>query len=154
MAEYRASLYARPGSRTAFDIEVRDFSLAGDGLVESGADGAGPTPFEYLATALGTCTGLTIRGYARKRNIPLEDIAVRVTHHSERSVGGAPAEHSIRTEIALHGPLTEEQRQELLQAAEGCPVHQFYQTIPTIEAVLVDEIPRTTQLVGDTRAAD
>src|SRR3954447_5549870 len=40
-----------------------------------GADSA-PSPYDYLVTALGTCTSMTIGWYARKRKIPVAGITV------------------------------------------------------------------------------
>jgi uncharacterized OsmC-like protein len=52
-------------------------------------------------------------------DIPLTGIMTEVT--LERQTSG---EAVFRYALELKGPLTEEQRRELIQAAQSCPVHQ------------------------------
>jgi putative redox protein len=105
-------------------------SCVSDEPVEYGGTGQGPTPYDLLLMSLGACTSMTVRLFASHRQIPLEDIVVRLTHrhvHEEdaEDAGGADRHLDvIGMEIELTGPLTDEQRRQLLGIAANCPVHR------------------------------
>jgi putative redox protein len=101
-----------------------------DEPVEYGGSGQGPTPYDLLLMSLGACTSMTVRLYARHKDIPLEDIVVRLTHkhvHEEdaEDCGGEDRRLDvIGMDIELKGELTEAQRARLLEIAGNCPVHR------------------------------
>jgi putative redox protein len=112
------------------DISARGHQLVADEPVSFGGTDEGPTPYDYLAAALGACTAMTIRLYADRRRWPLEGVTVRITHsrvHEEdcercesQDVGIDQLAHTIE----LTGDLTDEQRAKLLGIAQRCPVGQ------------------------------
>lgn len=83
-----------------------------------GGSGLHPTPHELLDSALAACTVLTLKLYARRKNIPLEGVQAQVS----REPGGAVQRMKRRLELA--GPLTAGQRKDLLRVANACPIHQ------------------------------
>lgn len=95
-----------------------------------GGTGQGPTPYDLLLMSLGACTSMTVRLFANHKQIPLEDIVVRLTHrhvHEEdaEDAGGEDRRLDvIGMEIELVGPLDQAQRQQLLEVAANCPVHR------------------------------
>jgi len=105
-----------------FQVEV----LAGgvrflaDEPVEVGGLGSGPTPYDLLCAALGACTAMTVRMYARRKGLPLRRVRVCVGH--ARTKGEDPPDGFLR-EVAVEGDLTDEQRSRLIEIAERCPVH-------------------------------
>jgi len=105
-----------------FQVEV----LAGGGRfladepVEVGGLGSGPTPYDLLCAALGACTAMTVRMYARRKAWPLRSVRVCVGH--ARTKGEDPPDGFLR-EVVLEGDLTDEQRSRLVEIAERCPVH-------------------------------
>ena len=70
-------------SAYAVDIEVSGYRLKGDEPVLSGGGGLGPSPYDTLLAALGECTAMTVRWYAKQQNWPLEKVSVVLTHHKE-----------------------------------------------------------------------
>ena len=93
-----------------------------------GGSDSGLSPYGLLAAALGACTSMTIRMYARRKGWPLESVRVDVTHakvHAEdaEAVGAKKIDRFHRA-IRLGGGLDAEQRQRLLEIADKCPVHQ------------------------------
>jgi uncharacterized OsmC-like protein len=119
-----------PGTTYQTRIDTGDLALIGDEPVDSGGDGLGPNPYEFLLAALGHCTVLTILLYARRKNWPVDGVSVRATHERVVSTEEIDGE-LIRTkveriiqEIALQGKLDEDQRARLIEIAGKCPVHR------------------------------
>ncbi len=111
-------------------IDVRQHQLVGDEPIDAGGTDAGPTPYEYLLFALGTCTSITLKLYARRKGWPLEAVRVSLRHAKIHAADCADCEtrtgmlDQIEREIELIGPLDAEQRRRLLSIAELCPVHK------------------------------
>jgi uncharacterized OsmC-like protein len=113
------------------DIIAGGHALIADEPKDDGGGDAGPTPYDLVAAALGACTAMTLRMYADRKQWPLEEVVVRVTHSKdhaadeERCEQGADARLDVlRRDILLGGPLGEEQRTRLLEIADKCPVHR------------------------------
>ena len=81
----------------------------------------GPTPVETLISALVACTNMTVQMYARMKEWPLDEIAVRVTGEQEAGTGKL----ILQREITITGDLDEAQRDRLLGIANRCPVHKI-----------------------------
>ena len=119
-----------PAGPFAETILVGKHVLLADEQSSQGGNDAGPTPYDYLLAALGACTGMTLRSYARVKNWPLEHVNVRLKHNKIYAVDCASCEtkegkvDQIDRLIELQGPLTDEQRGRLLEIAERCPVHR------------------------------
>jgi putative redox protein len=89
----------------------------------------GPTHYDLLLAALGSCTSMTMAMYARRKKWPLERVTVRLQHARVHAEDCAACETQnarltvIDREIALDGSLDEDQRARLLAIASRCPVH-------------------------------
>jgi uncharacterized OsmC-like protein len=104
--------------------------LRADEPVDYGGKDAAPGPYDYLLGALGVCTSMTIGFYARKKQIPLENITVSLRHSRIHAKDCEECETKqgmldrIDVEIALTGSLTPEQHSQLMGIAAKCPVHR------------------------------
>lgn len=110
-----------------------------------GGTDSGLSPYQLMAAALGACTSMTLRMYARRKKWPLEGISVDITHdrmHAQDapSAGGERIDR-FRREIWLEGALSHEQQARLLEIADRCPVHKTLETGATVETVL--HLPNT-----------
>ncbi|HEX6837382.1 MAG TPA: OsmC family protein [Polyangia bacterium] len=120
-------------------VEVENLRFVADEPVELGGAGAGPTPYDLLLAALGTCTSMTVGLYARRHGWPLTDVTVRLTHERVHEVDCAECvDHPRRLDritlvLELAGALTEEQRARLRQIAARCPVHKTLTSTIAIE---------------------
>lgn len=83
--------------------------------VQGGTDLA-PAPDELLEAALASCTAITLRMYADRKQWPVESIEVTVD--LERIDGKTVFSRNIQ----LKGDLGQEQKDRLLQIAKLCPV--------------------------------
>jgi uncharacterized OsmC-like protein len=112
------------------EIEADSHRLTSDEPVADGGSGTGPSPYGLLLAALGSCTSMTIGLYARRKGWPLDEITVSLWHSKIYATDCAECETKegridrIDREIHLTGPLTEEQRAQLLHIADLCPVHR------------------------------
>jgi len=92
------------------------FSIGGrDGR---GATAAGANPYELMSASLAACTAMTIRLQARRRKIPLSHVEVAVSYHH----GGNGGRDSFKRSITLEGNLVDDDRAQLMQAANMCPI--------------------------------
>lgn len=103
--------------------------LADEPAAMGGAD-LGPDPYEHLLAALGTCTAMTLRMYAERKSLPLQQVEVTLSHareHVEDCVGCEQTGSKIdvlNRKVSLTGDLSLEQRAQLLSIADRCPVHR------------------------------
>jgi uncharacterized OsmC-like protein len=108
------------------DVAVRGHLMVVDEPETLGGSDMGPTPYELICAALGTCTTITLRMYADRKAWPLEEVIATVTYHRSRSdpESGGEAEDVFRVELDFRGALDEPQRRRLFEIATRCPVHR------------------------------
>jgi putative redox protein len=114
----------------AVSIQAGRHTLVGDEPIAAGGNDLGPSPYELLLAALGECTVMTLRMYARQKQWPLENTHVTLTHDKIHAADCADCETKagkvdrIDREIILVGPLDDTQRERLMEIADKCPVHR------------------------------
>jgi uncharacterized OsmC-like protein/alpha/beta superfamily hydrolase len=130
-------------------VVTGDHHFLADEPVAAGGFDAGPSPYDLLSAALGACTSMTLRMYAERRQLPVERIAVEVTH---AKVHADDCAECVRTEgatrigmvdrfqrrLVLQGDLTDEQRAKLAEIADKCPVHK---TLEASSVIVTDLAP-------------
>ena len=115
-------------------IAVGRHRLLADEPTSVGGLDSGPSPYDYLATALGACTSMTLRIYAEHKQLALGRLTVDVKH------GKVAAEHCEDCGAAVEGRTGKIDRFERVISVEGgvdpalaaklieiagkCPVHR------------------------------
>jgi putative redox protein len=113
-------------------LSTGDLHYLSDAEVSKGGGGTGPSPHEYLAAALASCTSMTLKMYSERKAIHLKNaiVTVDIERHNDVEI--------FTRHIELLGDLDDQQRERLLEIAEKCPIHK----------ALAGEIQIKTQLVN------
>ncbi len=134
---------ARTG-KTGFQTEIvaNGHHIIADEPIPVGGANTGPTPYDLLVSALGACTGMTLRMYADRKGLPVDSITVRLKHQKIHGADCADCEDKnakidfIEREIELQGDLDRSQRERLLEIANRCPVHRTLESRTKIQSKL------------------
>lgn len=116
-------------------ITARQHSLRGDEPGELGGKDTGPTPYELLLGALGTCKVMTAKMYADRKGWALTGARAELVHERPHGRGGP---ERIGVVFTFEGDLTDEQRRRLLEIAEKCPVQKTITGELSVEAILAE----------------
>jgi len=133
-----AEVLVRSLPGVAQEITTGAHQLVADEPAPVGHD-QGPSPYELLLAALGSCTAMTVRMYADRKGWPLERVEVRLRHDRIHAEDCAECEtrdgflDRITKQLTLHGELDDEQRARLAEIAERCPVQRTLQREIAIE---------------------
>lgn len=122
-------------ARTAIDsfkteIRANQHGLIADEPISVGGTDLGPSPYGLLSAALASCTTMTLKMYASRKGLALEDVTVEVVHEKIHAQDCAECETKtgkvdrFQRKIYFRGELDEEQKQRLLEIADKCPVHR------------------------------
>lgn len=117
------------------EITARTHRFAGDEPTELGGTDTAPTPVELLLGGLASCTAITLRMYAQRKEWPLEAVRVQV-HYTAK-----PTPSAIK-HITMRGQLDDVQKARMLEIAEKCPVALLLKGTVAMESRLgTDEAP-------------
>jgi putative redox protein len=112
-------------------VRVGPHRLLADEPTDVGGDGSGPSPYDLLSAALGTCTSMTLRLYAEHKKFDVGRISVEVRHSRTHAEDCKDTTEDRKGEvsrfdriIAIEGAMAEETRERLLAIADRCPVHR------------------------------
>ena len=124
-----------------------------DEPVSLGGNNQGPTPVQNVYSALAGCICMTLRMYADRKKIPMQQVRVRV--NAEKKSVGLDDERFmdkpwmidkgqvrfIHADIEIVGDITAEQLQKLDIIAGKCPVHKMlkYGAMITHETVIAGQ---------------
>jgi uncharacterized OsmC-like protein len=103
-------------------VTVGRHVIRADEPKESGGRDLGPSPYDFLKSALGACTAMTLRSFALRQGWQVGSISVTVTHWKVAAAAGERLVDRFDRQISIAGELNEEQKSRLLHIAEVCPV--------------------------------
>jgi len=113
-------------------LSTGDLHFLSDAEVSKGGSGTGPSPHEYLGAALAACTSMTLKMYASRKAMSLENAIVIVDIDRVDDV------EQFTRDIQLIGNLSAAEKERLIEIANKCPIHK----------ALAGQIQIKTQLVN------
>ena len=114
--KWAAAVIGRDQYKT--DLILDSHTLIGDEPLDNGGKDLGPAPGDLLRLSLASCTAITLRMYANRKEMDVEKIEVKV---SSESVDSKTIFHR---HVIITGNINENQRQRMLQIANACPIHK------------------------------
>lgn len=87
-----------------------------------GGTDEGMNPGALLLASLGSCTAITVRMYADRKQIPLDEIKISLAICPEDEMDKST---TITRKIELIGQISDEERKRLLIIADKCPIHKL-----------------------------
>lgn len=126
--------------------ESGEFSFVADEPVRLGGSNKGPTPYDLILSALGSCMSMTMFMYARRKAWPLKGVEIELDHNRIHAKDCEDCETKIGmldefyVRVKLTGALSGEQREKIFSIAKRCPVH----TTLTREVKLHDILERVS----------
>jgi putative redox protein len=105
-------------------------ALRADEPAAVGGGDVGPSPYELLLMALGSCTSMTVTMYAARKKWTLDQVIVRLRHervYADDCVNCEDPKSKIDRiwcSIQFTGELDEAQRNRLIEISKQCPVHR------------------------------
>lgn len=127
-------------------IQAGGHRLFADEPESVGGLDSGPSPYDFLAIALGACTSMTLRLYAGHKQLKLGRIGVDVSHTkihakdceecTETERGDSRKIDRFERVISIEGEVSEELREKIVEIAGKCPVHRTLETVAKIKTVV------------------
>ncbi len=112
-------------------VRVGAHSLLADEPKSVGGADTGPSPYDYLAIALGACTTMTMRMYADHKGYEIGKLSVDVSHakvHAQDCAdcgeGRQGRVDRFERVISVEGEIDPQIAQKLVRIADRCPVHK------------------------------
>ena len=118
------------GDSLTQDVFAGKHLMVADEPTAVGGNDLGVTPYDLLLAALGTCTSMTLRMYAQRKQISLSGIEITLDHSRVHADDCATCDDQaarvdqITRLIRIDGDLTPEQRSRMMEIADLCPVHR------------------------------
>ena len=121
-SHYRTKVYA--GGHFIYSDEPADLGGTDEGM----------TPAALLLASLGSCTAITIRMYADRKEMALEAIKIHLSIDNKEEE--LSKDTNISRQIDFIGDLTAAERERLLQIADKCPIHKILSNPISITSVM------------------
>ncbi len=112
------------------DAHFGPYEVKTDQPPMGGGEGSAPTPFAIFLSSIGTCAGIYVLGFCKKRGLPLDGIRIVQRVHTDpitRMVG------KIDLEIQVPPEFPEKYYDSLVRSAELCAVKKHLENPPEFE---------------------
>ena len=99
-------------------------------VVETNQDGSAPAPFGLFLASIGTCAGIYVLSFCRKRDIPTEGVKLVQRVHAD------PVTHmveEIALDIVVPPDFPEKYHEALVRSADRCAVKKHLENPPAFQ---------------------
>lgn len=97
-------------------------SIVGDEPLSSKGTDLGFSPPELILSGIGMCKAATVRYIARMKGWEIGEVQVFLSQEVQKDNG---LKTVITVKIAIEGPISKEQKKELLRQADNCYIHRM-----------------------------
>lgn len=111
------------------EITTKDHVFYADEPVDLGGKNLAPTPYEMLVGSLASCTVITMRMYANRKNWDIKEIKVDVQYDQDT--------HTVVRRIELIESSDEVNKDRMLLIANKCPIHKLLDPVMDIQTSIV-----------------
>lgn len=105
--------------------------IVADEPIDKGGKDTGFTPKELLASSLASCTAITLKMYADRKDWKTGEISVTVDLNENEDQS-----YAFCRKISIQNELSVEQHKRILSVANACPVHKILSGTISIETQL------------------
>ncbi len=129
-------------------VRSRKHQLLADEPVSVGGLDSGPSPYDFLSIALGTCTAMTLRMYAERKKLDLGRVTVSVNHGKvaaqhcedcgEAAEGRGGRIDRFERVISVDGDIDAAVRDKLVEISGKCPVHRTLEACSVVVTQIAD----------------
>lgn len=114
------------------DAHFGSYTVSTDQPPAGGGEGSEPTPFEIFLASIGTCAGIFVLAFCRKRGIATD--GVRIVQRTRPDLVTGLVE-KIEIEIQVPPSFPKEYYSALIRSAELCKVKKTLEQPPQFEVV-------------------
>ena len=111
------------------DAQLGQLIIRTDQTPEDGGEGLAPSPFELFLASLGTCAGVYVSGFCRKRGIPTDGVSIIQRWEHDPASGLIRA---ISLDIHVPADFPERYLPAVIRAAGQCAVKKHLEAPPVI----------------------
>ncbi len=112
------------------DAQFGPYSIRTDQPVHAGGTDSAPAPFTLFLASIGTCAGIYVLGFCRRRGLPTEGIEIGQTMEADPATGLVTR---IGLDIRLPSSFPERYHEALIRAAAQCAVKKHLESPPRFE---------------------
>lgn len=113
------------------EIHSENNTILSDEPLSNGGQDKGFNPFELLASSLASCSCITLKMYANRKQWNIDQIQVAVTITSDLN------QTNFERNISFVGEIDDEQKKRLLVIANSCPVHKILSNSIQVQTKIV-----------------
>jgi ribosomal protein S12 methylthiotransferase accessory factor len=122
------------------DARQNGYTVRTDQPPHGGGEGTAPTPFSLFLASIGTCAGIYVLGFCRRRGISTEEITLRQSVRVDPSSGMVG---HIDLDIQVPEDFPEKYKEPLIRTAELCAVKKHLEQPPSfsVRTETAEKIP-------------
>ncbi|MDX9715276.1 MAG: OsmC family protein [Dissulfurispiraceae bacterium] len=123
-----------PGNKKVF-ADTGEFIIQTDQSIDNGGDATAPSPYTYFLSSIGTCAGIYVLSFCRKRDIPTDGISIVQKMEYKKNEKGKEELHKIVLELILPADFPEKYIDAVKKSAGLCSVKETIMNPPQLDIV-------------------
>jgi putative redox protein len=109
------------------DASFGEYTLQTDQPPMGGGEGSAPTPFAVFLASIGTCAGIYVLGFLRKRGLPTDGVSLR-QRMRVNAMNGMVSDIDLDIQVPPDFPA--KYYEALIRTAELCAVKKHFENPP------------------------